>query len=86
MQIGSDKLLVNTDVHMQYGLTTDELEALIDKIKKNPRKSIFNSICASGTQNAGVMPALLNLSYYGYDLRRNAYSSIYSRCFSSGLR
>jgi cation diffusion facilitator family transporter len=40
MQIGSDKLLVNIDVHMQDGLTTDELEALIDKIKKRIREKV----------------------------------------------
>lgn len=40
MQIGSDKLLVNIDVHMQDGLTTDELEELIDKIKKRIREKV----------------------------------------------
>jgi divalent metal cation (Fe/Co/Zn/Cd) transporter len=40
MQIGSDKLLVNIDVHMQEGLTTDELEALIDKIKERIREKV----------------------------------------------
>jgi cation diffusion facilitator family transporter len=40
MQIGSDKLLVNIDVHMQDGLTTDELEVLIDKIKKRIREKV----------------------------------------------
>jgi cation diffusion facilitator family transporter len=40
MQIGSDKLLVNIDVHMQDGLTTDELEALIDKIKKRIQEKV----------------------------------------------
>jgi cation diffusion facilitator family transporter len=40
MQIGSDKLLVNIDVHMQDGLTTDELEALIDKIKKRIQERV----------------------------------------------
>lgn len=34
MQVGADKLLVNMEVHMQDQLTTDELEILIDKIKK----------------------------------------------------
>ena len=33
MQIGPEKLLVNIEVHMQDQLTTDDLEALIDKIK-----------------------------------------------------
>ncbi len=33
MQIGSNSLLVNMEVHMQDRLTTDELEKLIDKIK-----------------------------------------------------
>jgi cation diffusion facilitator family transporter len=40
MQIGSDKLLVNIDVHMQDGLTTDELETLIDNIKKRIREKV----------------------------------------------
>ena len=40
MQIGSEKLLVNIDVHMQDGLTTDELEALIDKIKQRIREKV----------------------------------------------
>jgi cation diffusion facilitator family transporter len=40
MQIGSDKLLVNIDVNMEDGLTTDELEALIDKIKKRIREKV----------------------------------------------
>lgn len=34
LYIGSDKLLVNLDVHMQSRLTTRELEKLIDKIKE----------------------------------------------------
>lgn len=33
MQIGSEKLLVNMEVHMEDELTTDQLELLIDKIK-----------------------------------------------------
>ncbi len=33
MQIGPDRLLVNIEVHIKDGLTTDELEELIDKIK-----------------------------------------------------
>jgi divalent metal cation (Fe/Co/Zn/Cd) transporter len=40
MQIGPDKLLVNIDVHMQDQLTTDDLERLIDKIKKRIREKI----------------------------------------------
>ncbi len=40
MQIGSDKLLVNIDIHLQDGLTTDELEALIDKIKRRIRQKV----------------------------------------------
>ena len=40
MQIGSDKLLVNIDAYLQDGLTTEELEALIDKIKKRIREKV----------------------------------------------
>jgi divalent metal cation (Fe/Co/Zn/Cd) transporter len=40
MQIGSDKLLVNIDLHLQDGLTTRELETLIDKIKKQIRQKV----------------------------------------------
>jgi cation diffusion facilitator family transporter len=40
MQIGSEKLLVNIEVHMQDRLTTDELEALIDKIEKRLREKV----------------------------------------------
>lgn len=40
MQVGSDKLLVNMEVHMQDKLTTDELEKLIDKIKKRVREKV----------------------------------------------
>jgi cation diffusion facilitator family transporter len=40
MQIGSDKLLVNIDLHVQDRLTTDELEALIDKVEKRVREKV----------------------------------------------
>src|SRR5687767_5732805 len=40
MQIGPDKLLVNIEVHMQDQLTTDDLEALIDKIKKRIHEKV----------------------------------------------
>jgi cation diffusion facilitator family transporter len=40
MQIGPDKLLVNIEVHMQDQLTTDDLEALIDKIKKRIQEKV----------------------------------------------
>ena len=40
MQIGSDRLLVNINVHMQDHLTTDELEKLIDKIKDRIRSKV----------------------------------------------
>jgi cation diffusion facilitator family transporter len=33
MQIGSDKLLVNIDVHLRDSLTTDEIETVIEKIR-----------------------------------------------------
>jgi cation diffusion facilitator family transporter len=40
MQVGTDKLLVNMEVHMANELTTDQLELLIDKIKKNIKDQI----------------------------------------------
>lgn len=40
MQIGSDKLLVNMEVHMQDDLTTDQLEVLIDKIKSKVQQEV----------------------------------------------
>lgn len=40
MQVGADKLLVNMEVHMQDRLTTDELEVLIDKIKRRVRRKV----------------------------------------------
>jgi cation diffusion facilitator family transporter len=40
MQIGPDKLLVNIEVHMQDQLTTDDLEASIDKIKKRIQEKV----------------------------------------------
>lgn len=40
MQIGSNSLLVNMEVHMQDRLTTDELEKLIDKIKNRLLKEV----------------------------------------------
>lgn len=40
LYIGSDKLLVNLDVHMQSRLTTRELEKLIDKIKEKIREVV----------------------------------------------
>lgn len=40
MQIGSDKLLVNMEVHMKDALTTDQLEKLIDKIKRRVQKKV----------------------------------------------
>jgi cation diffusion facilitator family transporter len=40
MQIGSEKLLVNMEVHMQDMLTTDELEKLIDEIKAHVRREV----------------------------------------------
>lgn len=40
MQIGSDKLLVNMEVHMQNMLTTDQLEKLIDEIKEHVRREV----------------------------------------------
>jgi divalent metal cation (Fe/Co/Zn/Cd) transporter len=40
MQIGPDKLLVNINVHMQDHLTTDDLEALMDKIKKRIQEKV----------------------------------------------
>lgn len=40
MQIGSDKLLVNMEVHMKNNLTTDELEELTDKIKLHVQRTV----------------------------------------------
>ena len=40
MQIGSDQLLVNMEVHMQNMLTTDQLEKLIDEIKEHVRREV----------------------------------------------
>ena len=40
MQVGADKLLVNMEVHMENKLTTDQLENLMDKIKKNIQDKI----------------------------------------------
>jgi divalent metal cation (Fe/Co/Zn/Cd) transporter len=40
MQIGPDKLLVNIEVNLQDQLTTDELETLIDKIKKRVHEKV----------------------------------------------
>lgn len=34
MMLGSDKLLVNIDVHLRDGLTTDQVEAVVEKIKE----------------------------------------------------
>lgn len=40
LYIGSEKLLVNLDVHLQHNLDTREIEKLVDKIKKDIRKEI----------------------------------------------
>lgn len=40
MYLGSDRLLVNMEVHMKDKLTTDELENLIDKIKERVRLKV----------------------------------------------
>ncbi len=40
MQVGADRLLVNMEVHMANKLTTDQLELLIDKIKKDIQDAI----------------------------------------------
>ncbi len=40
LHVGSDKLLVNLDVHMKARLTTYQLERLIDKIKKEIRQEV----------------------------------------------
>ena len=40
MQIGPEKLLVNLDIHMRDELTTDEIEAVIDKIKKRIKEKV----------------------------------------------
>lgn len=40
LHIGSERLLVNLDVHLQHNLETIEIEKLVDKIKENIRKEI----------------------------------------------
>lgn len=40
LHVGSEKLLVDLDVHMEANLTTRELERLIDKIKKEIRAEV----------------------------------------------
>ncbi|MCR4264193.1 MAG: cation diffusion facilitator family transporter [Candidatus Roizmanbacteria bacterium] len=40
MIVGSDKFLVNIEVHMQDQLTTDQLERLIDQIKKEVQDDV----------------------------------------------
>jgi cation diffusion facilitator family transporter len=40
MQIGPDRLLVNIEVHIKDGLETDDLEALIDKIKERIQEKV----------------------------------------------
>lgn len=40
LHIGSERLLVNLDVHLKNGLTTNRIEELIDKIKEDIRKEV----------------------------------------------
>ncbi len=40
MHIGSEKLLVNMEVHLTNNLTTDQIEKLVDKIKENIAKEV----------------------------------------------
>ncbi|MDP2734773.1 MAG: cation diffusion facilitator family transporter, partial [bacterium] len=40
MIMGSDRILVNLEVHIRNGLTTDEIEILVDQIKDRVRKKI----------------------------------------------
>jgi len=40
MVMGSDRILVNLEVHVRDGLTTDEIEVLIDRIKKRVRRKV----------------------------------------------
>lgn len=40
MHIGSEKLLVNLEVHLTNNLTTDQIEKLVDKIKENILKEV----------------------------------------------
>ncbi len=38
--IGSNRLLVNIEIHVKDGLVTDEIERLIDKVKENVKEEI----------------------------------------------
>ena len=38
--IGSNRLLVNIEIHVKDGLVTDEIERLIDRVKENVREKI----------------------------------------------
>lgn len=40
MVIGSNRLLVNMEIHVKSGLVTEEIEKLIDKVKANVKKKI----------------------------------------------
>lgn len=40
LHIGSEKLLVNMEVHLQHNLTTSDIEKLIHKIKEDIRKEV----------------------------------------------
>jgi divalent metal cation (Fe/Co/Zn/Cd) transporter len=38
MYLGSEQLLVNIEVHMQGGLETQEIEQLIDEVKRHIKR------------------------------------------------
>jgi cation diffusion facilitator family transporter len=44
LHLGSDKLLVNLEVHLEDRLTTDEIESLIDKIEAKIRQTVPSAI------------------------------------------
>jgi cation diffusion facilitator family transporter len=44
MMLGSDKLLANMEIHLQDDLTTDEIEKIIDQIKRRVRKVVPNDV------------------------------------------
>lgn len=44
MMLGPDKILANLEVHLQDDLTTDQIEEIIDKIKRHVKKSTSHEL------------------------------------------